>query len=129
MALPARRMSSIFLAIVLVVLILSVAAFSQSIISYRNQRPLEGLNFMVIGVSGFILSAYLLFQMKRRVRPPAIKEPRVSTMIVCQKCGFKNIREFKRGDYVFKEMEPCPKCNEKMIIASIYREIKTGEKG
>ncbi len=40
------------------------------------------------------------------------------------KCGFKNIREFERGDYIFKEVEECPKCEEKMMISSIYREAE-----
>jgi hypothetical protein len=49
--------------------------------------------------------------------------------VQCAKCGFKNIREFKRGDFVFKETdEPCPKDNQKMIISAIYREVKDKEK-
>jgi len=54
----------------------------------------------------------------------------INTTVECQKCGFKNVREFQRGDYVFKPTEDqCPKCNEKtMSIGSIFREVKEKEK-
>jgi len=53
----------------------------------------------------------------------------IITTIQCSKCGFKNIRDFQRGDYIFKETDQqCPKCNEKMSIASIYREVKEKRK-
>ena len=53
----------------------------------------------------------------------------VTTTMECSKCGFKNVRDFQRGDYIFKETEQqCPKCNEKMSIASIYREVKEKKK-
>jgi len=29
-----------------------------------------------------------------------------------------------QGDYVFKEVESCQKCNENMLITAIYREVK-----
>jgi DNA-directed RNA polymerase subunit RPC12/RpoP len=48
--------------------------------------------------------------------------------IECNKCGVKNVREFQRGDYIFKETERCQKCNEKMLITAIYREVKEKEK-
>jgi hypothetical protein len=50
------------------------------------------------------------------------------TTIECRKCGTKNTREFQRGDYVFKETEPCQKCNDKMLITAIYKEVKEKEK-
>jgi ribosomal protein L40E len=50
--------------------------------------------------------------------------PPITTTIECRKCGFKSVREFQRGDYIFKEVEPCQKCNEKMLITAIYREVK-----
>jgi uncharacterized ferredoxin-like protein len=53
----------------------------------------------------------------------------LSSTVQCQKCGFKNVREFQKGDFVFKETtEMCPKDNLKMIIAAIYREVKDKDK-
>lgn len=58
-----------------------------------------------------------------------VDTPKVMTIIECRKCGFKNTREFQRGDYVFKELEACQKCSEeKQMITGIYKEIKEKEK-
>jgi hypothetical protein len=55
--------------------------------------------------------------------------PAMMTTIECKKCGVKNVREFQRGDYVFKELEPCQKCPDtKTMITAIYKEIKEKEK-
>ncbi|KPV62060.1 MAG: hypothetical protein AOA65_2098 [Candidatus Bathyarchaeota archaeon BA1] len=124
---PTKRISSLFIAIIIVTLALSVTALYQAIDSYRGQRFSEVLNFMMISLFGISLSSYMLFQTRRRMLKLMIEPQRIITTALCQKCGFKNIRDFQRGDYIFKEAEACPKCNEKMMIASIYREVK--EKG
>jgi len=81
-----------------------------------------------MGFLGVALSTYVLFLTRRRLSKLKIVIPPVTTTIECKKCGFKNIRDFKRGDYIFKEGEPCQKCNEKMLITAIYREVKEKEK-
>lgn len=122
---PGRRISSIFLAVILVTLGLSIIALYQAIEAYRNYQDFSAvLNFMMMGVFGLALSTYMLFQTRRRMLKLTVEMQRIATTILCQKCGFKTIRDFQRGDYIFKEAEACPKCNEKMLIASIYREVK-----
>ena len=123
---PAGRASFYYLAIILVTLILSVSALSLGVVALENQDVNAGA-YMLVGFIGLALSAYMLLQTQRKPSRAAFEMPRVITTILCQKCGFKNIRDFQRGDYVFKDTEPCPKCNEKTMIASIYREVK--EKG
>jgi hypothetical protein len=126
--LPARRISSFFLVIVLVTLVLSGSALYLGVEQYsENPQNVQAGYFMLIGFIGLALSAYMLLQTKRKPLPVAFEMPRVITTILCQECGFKNIRDFKSGDYIFKEAEPCPKCNKKMMISSIYREVE--EKG
>jgi len=126
---PARKISSLFLAVILVTLGLSIIALYQAIEMYRNYQDFSAvLNFMMMGVFGLALSTYMLFQTRRRMLKLTIEMQRIATTILCQKCGFKTIRDFQRGDYIFKEAEACPKCNEKMLIASIYREVKEKEK-
>jgi len=120
--------SSIVIIIVLVALGLSVVAFFFAANEFAGQDPVQGSYFMLIGIMGLTFLTYMLIQTKRRTLRLPIEAQQVATTILCQKCGFKNIRNFQRGDYVFKETEQCPKCNEKMIIASIYREVKE-EKG
>ena len=122
-----RRISSLFLAIILVTLVLAIAALYQAVHAFRNQDFNAGINFAMIGATTLALSTYMLFQTRRKMRKFTIKMQRVATTILCQKCGFKTIRDFQRGDYIFKEAEECPKCNEKMLVASIYREAKEKE--
>jgi len=124
---PTRKISSFSLVMILVTVALSVFALFLGLATYESQDP-TALSYMLIGFIGLAISAYLLLQTQRRPLRVAFEMPQVITTILCQKCGFKNIRDFQRGDYIFKEAEPCPKCNEKMMIASIYREVKEKEK-
>jgi len=126
---PTRRISSLYLVIILVTLVLSVSALFYAVDAYsRNQQNVIAGYLTLIGFIGLALSAYMLLQTKRKPLQATFEMPRVITTILCQKCGFKNIRDFQRGDYVFKEMEVCPECKEKMMISSIYREVKEKEK-
>ena len=123
-----KTVSSFFLIIILVTLALSVSALFYAVDAYSRNQTLNAGYFMLIGLIGLSLSAYMLLQTKRKPSRAAFEMPQVITTILCQKCGFKNVRDFQRGDYIFKETESCPKCNEKMMIASIYREVKEKEK-
>lgn len=120
-----RRSPFIFFVIILVVLTLSIIVLSQAFAAYLSGNfGFEHSILVMMSLAGFIASAYLLFQTRRGMLKLTFEAPKVSTTIMCSKCGFKNIRDFQRGDYILKEAEPCPKCKEKMMIASIYREVK-----
>lgn len=120
---PRRRISYLFLAIIFITLALAALALYQAMIEFENAQ--DGTSLLLIGGSAVALSVYVLFlQTRRKSMHLEIKDQPVITTILCQKCGFKNVRDFQRGDYVFKETDPCPKCNEKMSVASIYREVK-----
>jgi len=124
----AKRLSFASVAIILIALALSFIAFNQAMYAYMIERDVnQGTYLLMMGIIGLSLSAYMLFQTRSRA-PRFIFEPqRVSTTLSCKKCGFKNVRDFQRGDYIFKEAEACPKCNEGTMITSIYREKKPGE--
>jgi len=125
-----RKISPIFLAIVLAVLLLSVFLIYGGIDAYMKNDA-SGNLFLTTGITILALLAYMVLQTRRRVLRMATGLPMqpVTTTMQCQKCGFKNVRDFQRGDYIFKETEQqCPKCNEKMSIASIYREVKEKRK-
>jgi len=123
-----RRISTILFVMILVALGLSIGAFSLAVIQIESGDSISGAYFALIGLMGAALLTYMLLQTRKRTFRLPIQAQRVATTILCQKCGFKNIRDFERGDYVFKETEECPKCNEKMMIASIYREVEEKEK-
>jgi hypothetical protein len=117
------RVSSFVLMIIFIVLALSLTALILAVsASYQNQVVAGYL--LLMGFLGVALSAYFLFQTRRRILSLRIEVPPVTTTVECKKCGFKSVREFQRGDYVFKDMGPCQKCNEKMFITAIYREVK-----
>jgi ssDNA-binding Zn-finger/Zn-ribbon topoisomerase 1 len=56
-----------------------------------------------------------------------IKEVEVITTLECPQCNYKNIREFRNGDYLFKE-EPCPKCESSAIITRIHQKKQKEKK-
>ena len=122
-----KRASFASFAILLIALALSFVAFNLAMNAYITGDVTQGTYLLMMGFIGLSLSTYMLLQTRSRA-PRSIFEPlRVSTTTSCQKCGFKNVRDFQRGDYIFKEAEACPKCSERMMITSIYREKKPGE--
>jgi DNA integrity scanning protein DisA with diadenylate cyclase activity len=124
---PAARISSFLLLVVFVTLALSFVALIFGI-STIDQSSEAASILLLLGFLGVALSTYVLFQTRRRLAKMRIVVPPVVTTIECKKCGVKNVREFQRGDYIFKEGEPCQKCNDKMLITAIYREVKDREK-
>ena len=123
---PTRRFSSFLVAIVFVLLALSIFMLISAYDLFQSGR--DYTIYMMIGLIGLALSTYILLQTRKKVSQIALAIQPVTTTVLCQKCGFKNIREFQRGDYIFKEAEPCPRCNEKTTIASIIREVKEKER-
>ena len=120
------KIPTLFLMIIFIALAMSLAALIAAV-SFVEQNQLLAGYLLLLGFLGVALSTYVLFQTRRRLLRLRIEAPPITTTIECKKCGFKSVREFQRGDYVFKEVEPCQKCNEKMLITAIYREVK--EKG
>ena len=123
----ASRISSFVLLVVFITLALSLVAlvFSVTIIGENSDAAWI---LLLLGLLGVAISTYVLVETRRRLSKLKITVPPVNTTIECKKCGVKNVREFQRGDYIFKETEPCQKCNDKMLITAIYREVKEKEK-
>jgi hypothetical protein len=124
---PTARISTFLLLVVFLTLALSFVAliFGATIVEQNTEASWV---LLLLGFLGVSLSTYVLFQTRRRLSKLKIVVPPVVTTIECKKCGFKNVREFQRGDYIFKEGEPCQKCSDKMLITAIYREVKEKEK-
>lgn len=120
----ATKISSLVLVVIFVALALSLTALYLAVSAFLMGDEVVSGYLLLIGALGVALSTYMLFQTRRKILRLRINVPPVTTLVECRKCGFKSIREFQRGDYIFKEVEPCQKCNEKMIITGIYREVK-----
>jgi len=125
---PIRRLSPIVFLVIIILLALSVISLYLAVEIYIQGGGNDLTFYLGIGMLGILVSVYMFLQSRRRVRTLLPDFPKVSTLLVCSNCNFKSVREFKRGDYIFKESDECPKCKEKMIITEIYRETEEKEK-
>ncbi|MFX1482874.1 MAG: hypothetical protein ACFFCP_06765 [Promethearchaeota archaeon] len=70
---------------------------------------------MFVMAMGFALLTSGSRQKEKKPPPPTVTEIR------CNSCDFKEIRDFKKGDYVLKSVEAaCPKCQSAMTIEGVY---------
>ena len=124
-----NRISTFVFMIVLAVMALSIVAFGLAVNAYLIGQEVVAIYLVIIGVVAMALSAYVLLQSRRTSVMMKTATSKVMTTVECRKCGFKNVRDFQRGDYVYKELEACQKCPEdKMIITAIFRAVKEKEK-
>jgi len=122
------KISTYLMMIVLIVLALSVVALMLSVNAFIVGNEMVAGYLLLIGFIAMALSVYVLLQSRKRIASMKIEAPKVMTTVECKKCGFKSVREFQRGDFVFKDLDTCQKCNDKMIITAIYKEVKEKEK-
>ncbi len=122
---PARRISTFFMVMVMIMLVLSITALYQAIEAYR--RGSLDLPSIMLSGGALALSMYMLIQMRSKPLKLGFEMTKVSTTIECLNCSYKMVRKFERGDYVFKRIGECPKCRGEMIISSIYREEERGK--
>ncbi len=128
-SLPQNKISSIVLAVIYITLILSVVAIVVAIGAYTQGESFETWAALLgVGFIAMALAGYILLQSRKRVSSLKIETPPILTAIECKQCNEKATREFKRGDFVFKEDEKCPKCSTPGMIVAIYREVKEKEK-
>ena len=124
----AARISTFVFMIVLLVMALSLVSFALAVNAFALGENIVAGYLVIIGVIAMTLSTYVLLQSRRRMTTMKLATPSMMTTIECRKCDFKSVREFQRGDYVFKELDKCQKCDDKMIITAISKEVKEKEK-
>ena len=122
------KISTYLMMIVLIVLALSVVALMLSVNAFIVGNEVVAGYLLLIGFIAMALSVYVLLQSRKRIASMRIEAPKVMTTVECKKCGFKSVREFQRGDFVFKDLDACQKCEDKMLITAIYKEVKEKEK-
>jgi hypothetical protein len=125
-----KKISTYLNMIVLIVMALAITALLIAVETYIAGDQLAAGVLAGIGVIALALSVFLLYQSKLQSAQVKIDVPKVMTTIGCVKnCDQKSVREFQRGDYVYKELETsCQKCGGKQMITAIYKEIKEKEK-
>ena len=125
-----KKISTYLTMIVLIVMALAVTALLIAGETYLAGDQLAAGVLAGIGFIALVLSVFLLYQSKLQSAQVKIEAPKVMTTIGCAKnCDSKNVREFQRGDYVYKELDtPCQKCGGRQMITAIYKEVKEKEK-
>lgn len=124
----ASRISSFLYMIVLVVLALALVSLALAFNAFLEGDEIVAIYLVIIGLIALALSTYVLMQSRSRATAMKIETPQTLTTIECRKCGFKSVREFQRGDYVYKDLDKCQKCDDKQLITAIYKEVKEKEK-
>jgi len=69
-----------------------------------------------------------LLAMASQRKPPTQKVPSVVTVINCLNCDYREEREFRAGDFVFKKLGSCAKCGGELFISAIYSIAQAKEK-
>jgi cell division protein FtsL len=126
-----NKISTYLTLIVLVVLALSVVSLFVAVETYLANDLITAGLFAGIGAIAMAMSLFLLYQSRRQATEVKLDIPKVMTTIECQNkgCANKTVREFERGDYVFKDLDvACGKCGGKQMITAIYKEVKEKEK-
>ncbi len=125
-----KKISTYLTMIVLIVMALAVTALFIAAETYIVGDQLAAGVLAGIGLLALVLSVFLLYQSKMQSAQVKIEVPKVMTTIGCVKtCDQKNVREFQRGDYVYKELDSsCQKCGGKQMITGIFKEVKEKEK-
>jgi len=128
---PTRRLSPLLFAVIMIALLVALVCIWQGLVLFLDQGYSDIVSlYLSVGLVTLAMSTYMMYQTRKRmVRIISMEMQPLSSTVQCTKCGFKNIREFKRGDFVFKETEEiCPKDSLRMVISAIYREVKDKDK-
>ncbi len=124
-----KRISTFVFLVVLAVYALSIVSLGLAVSLYGDTtQPFIWIYMLVLSLVSMGLATYVLLQSRRHVTSMKLVSPQVMTTVECKKCAIKTVREFQRGDYVYKELDKCPKCDDKQIITAIYKEVKEKEK-
>ena len=127
----ANKISTYLMFIVIIVVGLSIVALFSAFYAYTIGNDVVAGFLLIIGLLALGLSAAVLYQTRGKASTMKIEAPKVMTTIECNNkgCGFKSVREFQRGDFVFKDLDvTCQKCGSKQMITGIYKEVKEKEK-
>ncbi len=127
----ANKISSYLTFIVIVVMVLALAAIIIAFDTFLVGDLITAGILAGIGLIAMTLSVFLLYQSRRQSAQIKIDIPKVMTTLECQNkgCANKTVREFQRGDYVFKDTDvSCGKCGGRQMVTAIYKEVKEKEK-
>ncbi len=108
------------------VLLYSTYMIYNSLSSYKEGHVENFYIGIIVGVMGIGLAVSSLTTLRKRLFMLKAMDKRVVTVERCNKCSFKKIRTFEKGDYINKRIGKCSQCKGDIFIAAIYLEDKEG---
>ncbi|MGD2201169.1 MAG: hypothetical protein PVJ38_06035 [Candidatus Bathyarchaeota archaeon] len=120
---PMMSLGWVTLAVVVVIGIFSLLSLWLGFQAYGSDNPDQAIYYIVIGAAGIAAIGYMFFRTKAvsSTKKPDVPEVEVVTILECPSCDLKRVRDFKRGDYVYKDDEPCTRCEGTMVITGIHK--------
>ena len=113
----ARARAVVGLVLMGLAFVLLLAAMAQALMGdWNTSIYLALLSLILMTASGFVAAS------APATMAMAVRTFKVKTEITCPSCGLKEVRDFSKGDYVFKPAEECPRCGGERFISSIFRE-------
>ncbi len=128
---PSMSLSWVTLAVVVVIGIFSLFSLYMGFRAFGSENPENSTYYIIIGTAGFAVIGYMFFRTKaitttrRKSDAPKVD---VVTILECPSCNLKRVRDFKRGDYVYKDDEPCTRCDGTMVITGIHKRAEAKKK-
>jgi hypothetical protein len=72
-------------------------------------------------IVGFLIFSFFFSLIGSAWRAPVVNPLfRTVSVIKCDKCQYTEVRDFQRGDYMYKTLGKCKECEGEMFIRSIY---------
>ena len=126
---PTMGLSRISLAVIVIIGISSLLFLWFGFQAYGNKNPDEANLLIGMGAVGLAAIGYLFFRTKAVSSQKLLDEKaEVVTILNCPSCALKRVRDFKRGDYVYKIDETCTRCEGTMTITGIHRKAEPKKK-
>ena len=126
---PMMSLSWVSLAVVVVLGIFSILFLWLGFQSFGGENPDQGNLYIVVGTAGLAMIGYMFFRTKAiSSQKPLVEKAEVVTILECPSCDLKRVRDFQRGDYVYKSDESCTRCEGTMTITGIHRKAEPKKK-
>lgn len=126
---PSLSLSWMTMLAVVVIGIFSLVSLYMGFQAYGSEHPEHANYYIIVGTTGFAAIGYMFFKTKTITsRKPTVPKVDVVTTLECISCNLKRVRDFKRGDYIYKDDEPCTRCEGTMLITSIHRRAEPKKK-
>jgi hypothetical protein len=113
-----------YVMVIFSVIILAWAVWAMyNAFNFQQQGNTESFYFYAAASSvAIVLAVSSIMQMRRRILLLQSLAVKVLSVVLCANCGFKVVRGFADGDFVYKEVGKCQQCSGTMRVDSIYAE-------